>query len=183
MRNIDDIEFNYDRGNPIGITTNLTETPDGFHYYVSCVNPFYQGQGGGGGSLQIFARNNYMPKCIKRRGTATIVEWADGTRTKIVRPAEEEDGGIYTAFCIALGKKFFGSNSALKRAVHKADESVLLEAEQAEKEKRTREHNARMRRQLKRAMKRIEKAARRQLNREIIGQQAIERIAAEAEEA
>lgn len=134
-------------------------------------------------SNSVALRCAVTPECIKRRGTATIVEWMDGTQTKIVRPADEGDGGIYTAFCIALGKKLFGNNSALKRAVHKADESVLLEAAQEEKEKRMREHNARMRRQLKRAMKRIERAARRQLNREIIAQQAIERIAAEAEEA
>lgn len=172
-----DIEFK----NTIGIVTDRTEMLDGFHYYASCVDAFCQG--GGGGLPQIYGRSYWTPKRIKRRGTATIVEWEDGTQTKIVRPAEEADGGIYIAFCIALGKKLFGNNSALKRAVHKADESVLLEAEQEEKEKRTREHNARMRRQLKRAVKRIEKAARRQLNREIIGQQAIERIAAEAEEA
>lgn len=178
---MDDIEFNYNGSNTIGIVTDRTEMLDGFHYYASCVDTFCQG--GGGGLPQIYGRSYWMPKCIKRRGTATIVEWKDGTQTKIVRPAEEEDGGIYTAFCIALGKKLFGNNSALKRAVHKADESVLLKAEQERKEKRTREHNARMRRQLKRAVKRIEKAARRQLNREIIGQQTVERIAAEADEA
>lgn len=47
---------------------------------------------------------------------ATVVFWTDGTKT-IVKCAEGTKYDEYAAFCIALAKKIYGSNSALKRAI------------------------------------------------------------------
>ena len=59
----------------------------------------------------------YKPKISKVifNEPATIVFWTDGTKT-IVKCGENEIPDDYVAFCAALGKKVFGSNSALKRA-------------------------------------------------------------------
>lgn len=121
------------------------------------------------------------PVCIKRRGTATIVKWADGTQTKIVRPADVEDAELYTVFCIALAKKLYGSNSALKKAIHFADEERQLTAEQEIVEMKKQAHEDRMRRQLDRSTKRIARLARRAFKRDVIAQLATENIQVEAE--
>ena len=47
---------------------------------------------------------------------ATVVFWTDGTKT-VVKCAEGTKYDEYAAFCIALAKKIYGSNSALKRAI------------------------------------------------------------------
>lgn len=59
-----------------------------------------------------------MPKPIKiiRSGIATIVFWADGTKTIVKRSADTQDDP-YAAFCIALAKKVYKSNSAVKRII------------------------------------------------------------------
>ena len=59
-----------------------------------------------------------QPKVDKiiRSGPCTIVFWMDGTKT-IVRCAQDEQDNVYTAFCAALGKEIYGSNSALKREI------------------------------------------------------------------
>lgn len=109
-----------------------------------------------------------FPVCIKRRGSATIVEWADGTKTKIVRSADEEDMGMYVVFCIALAKKLYGNNSALKRVIHLADEQALIteELEQARMSKEA--HEERMQKQSHRSKMRIARLARRKLKRELL---------------
>lgn len=68
-----------------------------------------------------------LPMCIKRRGTATIVEWCDGTVTKIVRQKDAPvDYSIFEAFCVAYAKKMFGSKSTLERVIRDADEQTQL---------------------------------------------------------
>lgn len=119
------------------------------------------------------------PICIKRRGRATIVEWADGTQTKIVRPANVGDAGPYEVFCIALAKKLYGSNSALKKAIHFADEERQLAAEQKIAEMKKQAHEERMRKQLDRSTKRIARLARRAFKRDVIAQLATENIQVE----
>lgn len=121
------------------------------------------------------------PNYIKRRGRATIVEWADGTQTKIIRAADEEDMGLYTTFCIALAKKLYGTNSALKKAIHFADEEQQLAVEQEIAEMKKQKHEERMRKQLDRSTKRIGRLARRAFKREIIANLATESIQVEEE--
>ena len=68
-----------------------------------------------------------LPMCIKRRGTATIVEWCDGTVTKIVRQKDAPGNySIFEAFCVAYAKKMFGSKSMLERVIRDADEQTQL---------------------------------------------------------
>lgn len=49
-----------------------------------------------------------------REAGVTTVLWNDGTKT-IVRRSEYDPEDLYAAYCIALAKKVYGSNSALKR--------------------------------------------------------------------
>lgn len=60
----------------------------------------------------------YHPQKIIRSNDVTIVFWKDDTKT-IVRCQNEDLDDDYTAFCAALGKKVFGSNSALKKVIKK----------------------------------------------------------------
>ena len=66
-----------------------------------------------------FACAVFEPKKIIKSGDVTIVFWIDGSKT-IVRCQKEDLDDAYTAFCAALGKKVFGSNSALKRTISKS---------------------------------------------------------------
>ena len=58
----------------------------------------------------------FTPMRILRHGPATIVFWADGTKT-VVKRADEEPDNEYAAFTAALAIKIFGSNSKLKKIV------------------------------------------------------------------
>lgn len=49
---------------------------------------------------------------------ATVVFWKDGTKT-IVKCPEGTPYDEYTAFCVAVAKKFYGTNSAIKRVIKK----------------------------------------------------------------
>ncbi len=49
---------------------------------------------------------------------ATVVFWKDGTKT-IVKCPEGTPYDEYTAFCVAVAKKFYGTNSAVKRVIKK----------------------------------------------------------------
>lgn len=60
-----------------------------------------------------------IPERIIKSGPATIVFWADGTKT-VVKCAKGTEPDDYAAFCAALAKKVYGSNSALKRAMQMA---------------------------------------------------------------
>ena len=74
------------------------------------------------------------PKRILRNGRATIVMWADGTKT-IVKRAEGEPDNDYTAFTAALAIKCYGSNSEVNRIVRKT-ERQKSKKEKAEEKKR-----------------------------------------------
>ena len=66
---------------------------------------------------------------ILRSGRATIVFWADGTKT-VVKRAEDEKDSVYAAFTAALGIKIFGSNSQLSRFI-----KSKIEYQEVKKEK------------------------------------------------
>lgn len=63
------------------------------------------------------------PKRILRSGPATIVFWADGTKT-VVKCAADENDNAYAAFTAALAIKIFGSNSAVKKLVKSKTEEA-----------------------------------------------------------
>lgn len=99
-----------------------------------------------------------LPMCIKRRGTATIVEWCDGTVTKIVRQKDAPgDYSIFEAFCVAYAKKMFGSKSTLERVIRDADEQTQLkhraDMEAHNKKLREEENNRKARKRAKRKQK------------------------------
>ena len=102
------------------------------------------------------------PRVIRRRGTATIVEWQDGTQTKVIREQGHPDWGIFGAFCVALAKKVYGNKSRLEKAVKLADEERQLEEKRrAEAERREaagkREANALFRKRRRQRSKALEK--------------------------
>jgi len=98
-----------------------------------------------------------QPVRLVRNNGATIVYWNDGTKTVVRLCKEDSQNGSdsnYTAFCIALAKKIFGSNSAIHRLVKQIDDENIKAkaAEEAQKElesKRERErinHDRKVRR-------------------------------------
>ena len=99
-----------------------------------------------------------LPMCIKRRGTATIVEWCDGTVTKIVRQKDAPGNySIFEAFCVAYTKKMFGSKSMLERVIRDADEQTQLkyraDIEAHHKKLREEENSRKARKRAKRKQK------------------------------
>lgn len=60
--------------------------------------------------------NSYIPKRIIYNDPATVVFWKDGTKT-VVKRAPNEVSNHYTAFCAALAKKIFETNSHVNRIV------------------------------------------------------------------
>ena len=62
-----------------------------------------------------------MPHRIIFNYPATIVFWEDGTKT-LVKCATGTDPDLYNAFCAALAKKIFDSNSHLKKVIEEAYE-------------------------------------------------------------
>ena len=56
------------------------------------------------------------PDRIVKSGRATIVFWEDGTKT-VVKRSDDEPDNEYNAYLAALGKRIYGSNSALKRLI------------------------------------------------------------------
>lgn len=56
------------------------------------------------------------PTKIRKDGAVTVVFWKDGTATS-VRCGAGETYDDYVAFCAALAKKMFLSNSAIKRVL------------------------------------------------------------------
>ena len=61
-------------------------------------------------------RDKYTPKRIIFNGPATIVFWKDGSKT-IVKRAKKDKDNKYNAFCAALAKKIFVSNSYVNSIV------------------------------------------------------------------
>ena len=62
------------------------------------------------------ASDAYTPKKIIRSGDVTVVIWLDGSKTIVRRDPEDADN-LHTAFCAALAKKIFGSNTAVKKVI------------------------------------------------------------------
>lgn len=61
------------------------------------------------------------PTRIIRNGPATIVMWKDGTKTIVKKSADTIDDP-YGAFCAALAKKVYGSNSRVHKLVAKTED-------------------------------------------------------------
>lgn len=64
---------------------------------------------------ELISPTDFVEK-ILRNGDATIVFWADGTKT-VVRYSGDEEDSDYTAFTAAFAIKCFGSNSHLKKVI------------------------------------------------------------------
>lgn len=58
----------------------------------------------------------YTPEKIIRSGEVTVVIWLDGSKTIVRRDPEDADN-LYTAFCAALAKKVFDSNTRVKKII------------------------------------------------------------------
>lgn len=54
---------------------------------------------------------------------ATIVFWADGTKT-IVKRSPKEKPNKYNAFCAAVTKRIFGNNSQIRKAVESGFDQI-----------------------------------------------------------
>ena len=63
------------------------------------------------------------PQKILKVGRVTVVFWSDGSSTA-VKCSEDAIPDDYAAFCAALGKKVFGTNTALKRAFMNAPSEI-----------------------------------------------------------
>lgn len=89
-----------------------------------------------------------MPEIIIEREKKgchyTTIKWTDGTYTSV--KASEDDAGersAYMAFCAALAKKLYGSNSAVHRAVDRHMETYIeAEKKKADEAKRAKEREA-----------------------------------------
>lgn len=64
------------------------------------------------------------PVKIRKDGLVTVVFWQDGTATS-VRCGAVETYDDYVAFCAALAKKIFLSNSAVKRVLKNTPVDVI----------------------------------------------------------
>lgn len=89
-----------------------------------------------------------MPECImqneKNGGHYTTVKWSDNTYTT-VKASDNDEGerSVYMAFCAALAKKLYGSNSAVHRMVNRHTTEYLAEQKKkADAEKRAKEREA-----------------------------------------
>ena len=65
-------------------------------------------------------KHELTPAKIIYNGVATVVFWNDGTKT-VVRRSEGTKDDKYNAFCAALAKKVFGTNSKLKNCIKEAE--------------------------------------------------------------
>lgn len=72
------------------------------------------------GSIMEGAASVFMPEKIIKSADRTIVFWKDGTKT-IVRRSDDTADDLYSAFCAALAKKVYGSNSQVKKILCMAD--------------------------------------------------------------
>ena len=70
--------------------------------------------------------NPYVPKRIIYNDPATIIFWADGTKT-VVKRSEGEPFNKYHAFCAAFTKKFLGNNSRVNAIVNSGIEQKKKE--------------------------------------------------------
>lgn len=81
---------------------------------------------------------------FKKGGLYTTVKWSDGTYTTVkASEGDECESSLYMAFCAALAKKLYGTNSAVHRIVNRHT-AEYLESEQkkAAADKRAKERAA-----------------------------------------
>ena len=81
---------------------------------------------------------DFKPKKIIKSGDRTIVFWGDDTKT-IVKRSDDTADDLYSAFCAALAKKIYGSNSQVKKILRMADIQPMsdrLRKKEAEEYKR-----------------------------------------------
>ena len=107
-------------------------------------------------SIVLFAEKNYppMPECImendKKGEHYTTVKWTDGTYTTVKLSKDDaDDKSAYMAFCCALAKKIYGTNSKIHRIVDRHNAVYLgnkKAAEEAEKRRKQKEHEAKIER-------------------------------------
>ena len=71
------------------------------------------------------ARMLLTPVKIRKDGLVTVVFWQDGTATS-VRCGSGEQYDDYVAFCAALAKKMFLSNSAVKRMLNNTPFEIAM---------------------------------------------------------
>lgn len=69
-----------------------------------------------------------MPTKILRNGRATVVFFADDTKVVVKLPEGVEDND-YNAFCAAITKKMFGTNTRIKNCMEKITEIAPTEEE------------------------------------------------------
>lgn len=80
-----------------------------------------------------------MPTKMLINGRATVVFFADGTKVAVKLP-EGVENNEYNAFCAAITKKMFGTNSRVKRKIERirevepTDEEKKAALEQAKKD-------------------------------------------------
>lgn len=85
--------------------------------------------------------NSIKPKRIIRQGPATIIFWDDPMKNEqektVVKCMKDDHYDLYAAFCIAVCKKLFGSNSRIKSMIKKAVKvQEEIEAKKAKKGKK-----------------------------------------------
>jgi hypothetical protein len=80
----------------------------------------------------------------------TTVKWTDGTYTTVKLSKDDaDDKSAYMAFCCALAKKIYGTNSKIHRIVDRHNAVYLVNkkaAEEAEKRRKQKEHEAKIER-------------------------------------
>lgn len=59
------------------------------------------------------------PKTIMKSGPVTGIYWGDGEKT-FVQLMDGENADDYTAFCVALAKRLFGSTLSVKKVLKEA---------------------------------------------------------------
>lgn len=72
---------------------------------------------------ELIEAQKYKPKKIIHNGPATIVFWTDGSKT-VVKCATGTEPDMYNAFCAALAKKIYGTNSHLKRIIETTEKVI-----------------------------------------------------------
>lgn len=89
------------------------------------------------------------PACIMQRikkgVECTTVKWNDGTYTTVkISCADASEHTPYMAFCAALAKKMYGTNSAVHRMIDRHLETHLIEEKKKLQEQTLAEREARM---------------------------------------
>lgn len=95
-----------------------------------------------------------MPECImeneKKGDHYTTVKWTDGTYTTVKLSKDDaDDKSAYMAFCCALAKKIYGTNSKIHRIVDRHTAAYLnakKSAEEADKRRQQKEREAKIER-------------------------------------